>query len=231
MTMPLITRFAPSPTGELHMGHAYAATVAHHFAKQTGGKMILRIDDIDHTRCRDHFRMQIFDDLDWLGIDWHCSKEEPANPAMVPRQAHRRDAYMSALDRLKSLGLVYPCYLSRRELADIATAPHGGPPEQRAAEQAAAVQCLKKTRKMRDTNQYLNASEITRRQKAGQIPALRLRMAAALEKAHDITAGKAMVWFDRITGEHRATPEIFGDIVIARADIAVSYHQIGRAHV
>ena len=109
------TRFAPSPTGPLHCGHVYAARVAHHFAKHSGGKFTLRIDDIDHTRCRDQFTKGIFDDLNWLGLKWDGA---------VPFQTQRLSYYQAALKTLQMQNLVYPCFLSRKELADMLTAPH-----------------------------------------------------------------------------------------------------------
>jgi glutamyl-Q tRNA(Asp) synthetase len=115
---PFHTRFAPSPTGDLHSGHIYAAHIAHHFARQTGGKFTLRIDDIDHTRCRDEFTTGIYDDLNWLGLQWDGD---------VPLQSRRFAAYQAALQKLQTLDLVYPCFLSRKELADILSAPHAPP--------------------------------------------------------------------------------------------------------
>ena len=115
---PLHTRFAPSPTGPLHRGHIYAAQIAHHFAKYSGGKFTLRIDDIDHTRCRDQFTKGICNDLKWLGLQWDGS---------VPFQTKRLAAYRAALKTLQRLDLVYPCFLSRKELVNILSAPHGHP--------------------------------------------------------------------------------------------------------
>ena len=124
MDRPVITRFAPSPTGPLHLGHAYAATVAHDLASQSGGKMILRIDNIDHTRCRDIYTAQIFNDLDWLGLNWYGSAIDPQSGRNAPRQTQRMPAYQAALKTLQGKGLVYPCYLSRRELNELLSAPH-----------------------------------------------------------------------------------------------------------
>jgi len=221
MTVPLITRFAPSPTGALHLGHAYAACVAHHFAQNSGGKMILRIDDLDYTRCRAEFTNAIFADLDWLGLTWHNSAEMPANRTTLPRQSQRFDAYAAALDQLRALGLVYPCYLSRRERARLMSAPHDPP---NGSDGQAPAQATTHQQAMIDTDQFLDATEIARRQKAGQTPAWRLRMSAAVTTANKMSDGKPLTWFDRIMGRQSATPEMFGDAVIARADIAVSYH-------
>ena len=209
MTTPLYTRFAPSPTGALHLGHIYAALVADHFASQTGGAMILRIDDIDHTRCKLHFTTGIFDDLNWFGINWHCKTDIPANRRDVPRQSTRLADYRAALTKLQEMDLLYPCYLSRRELATIFSAPHNAPslpPEV-----------------IHNRESILDPAEIARRKQAGQSPAWRLRMQAAKTLA-TAKVGDNLGWFDHITGWQAATPEIFGDVVIARADIAVSYH-------
>ena len=191
---PFHTRFAPSPTGPLHRGHIYAAQVAHHFARHSGGKFTLRIDDIDHTRCRDQFTKGIYDDLNWLGLTW----DGPA-----PFQTKRLPAYQAALKTLQRLDLVYPCFLSRKELADILSAPHGQP--------APAS--------IRDTDKLLPHNEQQRRVARGTAAAWRLRM----DKAQQ-SAGAQLTWHDHLTGTHRITPEIFGDAVIARGDIGVSYH-------
>ena len=107
MSHPFVTRFAPSPTGALHLGHAYAARVAHDFAARSGGKMILRIDDIDHTRCRDEFIPPILRNLEWLGLNWHGGKpNDVTNSGItnqnVSRQSHRKAQYQAALNRAKT---------------------------------------------------------------------------------------------------------------------------------
>ena len=191
---PFNTRFAPSPTGPLHCGHVYAAQVAHHFAKQSGGKFTLRIDDIDHTRCRDQFIEGIFDDLNWLGLKWDGS---------VQFQTKRLPSYRAAFKTLQRLNLVYPCFLSRKELADMLTAPHG--------DHCPAI--------IRDTDKLLPHNERQRRASSGTSAAWRLRM----DMAQKSTAAN-LTWHDQLTGTHRITPEIFGDAVIARGDIGVSYH-------
>src|SRR5450755_745715 len=101
----IVTRFAPSPTGLLHMGHAFAAITAH----ALGERFLVRIEDIDTARCRDEFVAAIFEDLHWLGLNW----EEP-----VMRQSGRAQAYRAAIDRLDEMGLLYPCFCTRREIAD-----------------------------------------------------------------------------------------------------------------
>jgi len=192
---PLHTRFAPSPTGALHRGHIYAAAVAHHCARQSGGQFTLRIDDIDHTRCRTEFADAITDDLTWLGLDWD---------GPVKFQSQRSDAYQNALQRLQEMDLLYPCFLSRKELAEIMQAPHGTPAPQT----------------IRDTDRLLSSGEQQRRAASGMAAAWRLRMDQARHKA----GADHLTWHDQLSGTHKATPEIFGDSVIARGDIGVSYH-------
>ena len=112
--MAVVTRFAPSPTGPLHLGHAYAAILAHDLARAEGGHFMLRIEDIDQSRCRPVWEAQIYDDLRWLGLQW----EEP-----VLRQSDRLAVYQAALDRLWRAGLLYPCTCSRRDISEAASAP------------------------------------------------------------------------------------------------------------
>ncbi|MGF1501604.1 MAG: tRNA glutamyl-Q(34) synthetase GluQRS [Paracoccaceae bacterium] len=112
-----IERFAPSPTGRLHLGHAYSAILAHDAAAATGGRFLLRLEDLDEGRVREAYVAQIFDDLAWLGLDW-------ARPVL--RQSARRSAYREALDRLAAEGLIYPCGCSRRDILEASSAPQEG---------------------------------------------------------------------------------------------------------
>ena len=220
MDRPVITRFAPSPTGPLHLGHAYAAKVAHDLASQSGGKMILRIDDIDHTRCRDIYRAQIFNDLDWLGLNWFGSAIDPQSGRNAPRQTQRMPAYQAALKTLQGKGLVYPCYLSRRELNELLSAPHAPLASQIDITIPAATPALA----IANTDQLLSKKEQVRRHAAGHGAAWRLRMDAAIDMALNGDDGETLSWFDHLAGRQIANPAQFGDVVIARADIAVSYH-------
>ena len=220
MDRPVITRFAPSPTGLLHLGHAYAAKVAHDLARHSGGKMILRIDDIDHTRCRDIFTAQIFNDLDWLGLNWYGSAIDAQSGRNAPRQSQRMPAYLAALKTLQDQGLVYPCYLSRRELNELLSAPHAPPTLQIDRNIPAATPTLV----IANTDQLLSKKEQARRHAAGQGAAWRLRMDAAIDMAMRGNEGETLSWFDHRAGRQIANPAQFGDVVIARADIAVSYH-------
>jgi glutamyl-Q tRNA(Asp) synthetase len=112
----IVTRFAPSPTGRLHLGHAYSAVLGHARGSESGGKFLLRIEDLDQTRSRPEFVDGIYEDLRWLGLEW----DEP-----VFVQSQRTSAYAEALDRLRALGLVYACFCTRADIAQSLTAPHG----------------------------------------------------------------------------------------------------------
>src|SRR3970282_806080 len=112
----VVTRFAPSPTGYLHLGHAHSALVAERAARRAHGRFLLRVEDIDRTRCRPEFERGIIEDLIWLGIEWD---------GPVRRQSDHVDDYRAALARLDSMGLVYPCFCTRGDIAAAAAEPHG----------------------------------------------------------------------------------------------------------
>ena len=112
----IVTRFAPSPTGRLHLGHAYSALLGHERARTSGGRFLLRIEDFDQTRSRAEFVDGIYEDLRWLGLDWN-------EPVFV--QSQRTAAYQAALDRLREQGLAYACFCTRADIAQSLTAPHG----------------------------------------------------------------------------------------------------------
>lgn len=116
MTAKVVTRFAPSPTGRLHLGHAWSAILAHDFARARGGRFLLRIEDIDGTRSRAEHVETIIDDLRWLGLEWDGD---------VVFQSARLARYAAALDRLQAMGLLYRCYCTRAEIAEAMSAPHG----------------------------------------------------------------------------------------------------------
>lgn len=190
-----ITRFAPSPTGFLHLGHAYSALFAERVAREGGGHFILRIEDIDETRCRPQFMQAIFDDLRWLGLGWH----EP-----VRRQSEHRGFFARGVAQLANAGLLYPCTCTRKDIAASASAPHapGGP-------DGPLYPGTCRARTMDE------CEDLQRR----NIPfALRLNMERALGSA------PALRFTDRARGTQIATPEIYGDIVIARKEFPASYH-------
>jgi glutamyl-Q tRNA(Asp) synthetase len=112
----IVSRFAPSPSGRLHLGHAYSAVIGHQRAATSSGEFRLRIEDLDQTRCRPEFVDGIFEDLRWLGLDW-------SEPVLV--QSQRTAAYNQALDQLRSRGLAYACFCTRADIAQSLTAPHG----------------------------------------------------------------------------------------------------------
>ena len=187
------TRFAPSPTGLLHLGHAYSAL----HAAAYGDRFLLRVEDIDVTRCRPEFEAALLEDLAWLGLIW-----EPP----VRRQSEHLDDYRAALDRLEAMGLLYKCFHSRKELNAALSAPHHAP---MSGPDGPAVT---------DTDTLMDAEERARREVAGEAYALRLRMAEAIRQAGPLA------WTDRTHGDQAARPELFGDVVLARKDIATSYH-------
>jgi glutamyl-Q tRNA(Asp) synthetase len=116
----IVTRFAPSPTGRLHLGHAFSAVLGHGHALRSGGKFLLRIEDIDQTRSRAEFVDAIYEDLRWLGLDW-------TGPVLV--QSQRAEAYEDALERLRGRHLAYPCFCTRSDIAAALEAPHGLAPQ------------------------------------------------------------------------------------------------------
>lgn len=193
---PETTRFAPSPTGYLHLGHALAALVAWQAADSSGGQFLLRIEDIDRTRCRSEFEEALADDLRWLGLTW---------PEPVWRQSDHFADYAAALDRLRHLGVVYPCFCTRaeieREVAAMVNAPHG--PD---------------GLRYPGTCRALSESERHGRLASGASHAWRLDVA----RARALTG--PLEWTDRRFGRHEAHTDILGDVVLARKDIGTSYH-------
>ncbi len=195
--MPVpVTRFAPSPTGFLHLGHAHAARVARDFAKQSGGRFLLRFEDIDHTRVRPEYYAAIEEDLRWLGLGWD-------GPALC--QSDRGEAHASALGQLRQLGAAYPCFCTRREIeeevARITGAPHG--PE-------GAL--------YPGTCRALPDDERQSRLAAGAQPAWRLDAVRAAEITGPLS------FTDLRHGLLPADPALLGDVVLARKDIGTSYH-------
>jgi glutamyl-Q tRNA(Asp) synthetase len=205
MTAPAF-RFAPSPNGYLHLGHAYSAALNAAMAHRAGGRFLLRIEDIDAARCRPEYEAAIFEDLRWMGLAW----EEP-----VRRQSEHPAAYAEALARLAARGLIFPSFESRAEIARLVAERERSPPWPYDPDGAPLYPGTAKT-----------PAERARRIAAGEPYALRLDMAAAL----DATAGLAIAWTETSagpggeTGRIEADPRQWGDVVLGRKDVPTSYH-------
>jgi glutamyl-Q tRNA(Asp) synthetase len=192
----IVTRFAPSPTGYLHLGHAYSALDAWRTAREAGGKFLLRIEDIDRTRCKPEFTDAILEDLAWLGLDWDGE---------VRKQSEHFAEYEAALDTLDGMGVIYPCFCTRAAIAaEIARA--GGAPQ---GEEGPIY-----PRTCRD----LTIEERLRRIAAGEGFALRLDVARALARTGPLE------WEEEGEGIIAADPSLLGDVVLARKDTPTSYH-------
>lgn len=195
MTPVIVTRFAPSPTGLLHLGHAYSALTAYETARAARGRFLLRIEDIDRARSRPGFETAIAEDLAWLGIDW----ERP-----VRRQSEHLAEYGDVLEQLGAMDLLYPCFCTRREIETALTAPHGpeGPVYP-------------------GTCRTLSIAERARLLAEGRAFARRLDLAEALATVGPLTfveSGETRaVDTDRLRSE-------LGDVVLARKDVPASYH-------
>jgi glutamyl-Q tRNA(Asp) synthetase len=194
-----VTRFAPSPTGYLHLGHVRSALAGWHAARRDGGLFLLRLEDIDRTRCRDEYAAAILDDLAWLGLTWEGA---------VRRQSEHFDDYRQALDRLEAMAVLYPCFCTRREILDeiahAGEAPHGpfGPAYP-------------------GTCRGLTPGQRAERRRAGSDYALRLDLARALALTGPLE------WLEDGAGgaqRRRADPASLGDVVLARKEVPASYH-------
>ena len=189
-----VTRFAPSPTGYLHKGHAFSALRAFDAARAANGRFLLRIEDIDFTRCRPAFETAIYEDLTWLGIVW----ERP-----VLRQSEHLDDYLAALDRLRGAGLVYRSFKTRKQILDqMPSAPHGPLEGYRGA--------------------ALPDEEEAARLAAGEPFAWRLDLAAAERRVGALTFFEAGEGVQQ--GPISVDARSAGDIVLARKDVGVAYH-------
>jgi glutamyl-Q tRNA(Asp) synthetase len=193
--MSIITRFAPSPTGYLHLGHAFSALLAWQRAREAGGRFLLRLEDIDPSRCRPEFAAAIIEDLVWLGLDWDGD---------VRVQSQHLAEYRCALDSLEERGLLFPCFCSRADIQQSASAPHtpdGAP-------------------LYPGTCRALSQGERTARIAAGERYALRLDMAQAMASC----GTRSMTFSEEREGIIACHPEFFGDVVLARKDAPASYH-------
>ena len=192
-------RFAPSPNGALHLGHAFSALYSRRMAREFDGRLLLRIEDIDWARCKPEFTEQIFEDLAWLGLRW---------PELVRRQSEHLAAYTTALDRLERLRLVFPCFCTRKKLN---VAKSGNDPDG--------------AKLYPGTCKLLTARERMQLMTAGTPYALRLDMRKAM-----VAAGQGVTFFEHEegpageTGKVEITPDVWGDVIVARKDIGISYH-------
>jgi len=192
---PVITRFAPSPTGYLHLGHIRSALEGLRAAREAGGRFLLRIEDIDHTRCRPEYEAAIVEDLTWLGLDWD---------GPIRRQSEHFEDYRAALARLDAQGLLYPCFCTRREIqAEIARA--GGAPQGDLGMPYPGI-CRR-----------LGAAEREERRRSAPDYALRLDIAAALARTGPLYWCESEM---RISVD----PAALGDVVLARKEVPTSYH-------
>jgi glutamyl-Q tRNA(Asp) synthetase len=202
----IVTRFAPSPTGFLHLGHAYAALFAYDMAKHSGGRFLLRIEDIDRTRCRPSFEEAIKDDIGWLGIAF----EEP-----VRRQSEHFSDYAVALARLEEKRVLYPCFCTRKEItqefARAGIAPQAG-------------EFGPDGPLYPGTCRTLAPSVREKRISDGAAYALRLDVAKARAIAGPLVFEESGRGNGGETGMQTARPELLGDIVLARKELPASYH-------
>ncbi len=193
MVLPIITRFAPSPTGYLHLGHAYSALLN----AEAGDRFLLRLEDIDHIRCRAEFATAIYEDLAWLGLAWEA-------PVLV--QSQRLPLYQAALMQLRERGLLYRCFKSRKDIEDSMAAPHAAPGQA-------------------FTGSALPEAEEAALLEQGQPYAWRLSMAAAAQALGEgFGALQFQEMTPQGMVAHPAQPERFGDVVLGRKDSGTSYH-------
>jgi len=199
--MTFVTRFAPSPTGRLHKGHAFSALTAWRAAKEAGGRFVLRIEDIDPTRCRPEFEAGIYEDLAWLGLDW----ETP-----VRRQSDHLADYAAVVEALDRRGLLYRCFRTRKEILDaIGDAPHGPAEAARPGPHPAEEEA----RLLAEGRPFAWRLSLDRAREA--------LGGAAWDGLNFIEEGSGP---DGETGRVKARPETAGDVVLARKDAGTAYH-------
>jgi glutamyl-Q tRNA(Asp) synthetase len=197
---PPVFRFAPSPNGYMHLGHALSAFINADSAAKTGGRMLIRIEDIDASRCRPEYEAAIYEDLAWLGLTF----EQP-----VRRQSEHMADYKTALDKLDAMGLVYPSFESRAEIEKLVAAKDeagGWPRDPDGAPLYPGV------------GQSLSSNERKQRMMAGEPHALRLDMTAAMARVGDLS------WREGEESSILADPAAWGDVVLARKETPTSYH-------
>ncbi len=194
-----ILRFAPSPNGFLHLGHAYSALFCAHWAREMGGQWLLRIEDIDKGRSRGEFVEAIFADLSWLGLSW---------PMPVMMQSNRFDAYKKAAKELRAMDLLYPCFCSRNDIrlhSNGASDPDGAP-------------------LYTGTCRHLSAKEIAQRLASGEKAQYRLDTARAMARVGMLTFSVASPTPADRSQIRYARPQRWGDVVVQRKDTPTSYH-------
>ncbi len=201
-----VFRFAPSPNGYLHLGHAYSALLNFDLARRTGGEFLLRIEDIDEARCRAEFEQAIYQDLGWLGITWHL----PAR-----RQSEHLPEYLQAFEKLVALGLVYPSFESRAEIARLVAERERQAPWPRDPDGVPHYP---------GTAHALSQAERARLIRSGAPYALRLDMAAACQRVGELTWRELGEGPKGETGIVAANPAVWGDVILARKEIPTSYH-------
>ena len=204
---PPVFRFAPSPNGYLHLGHAYSALLNFDLARESGGRFLLRIEDIDATRCRAEFEAAIYEDLAWLGISW----ETP-----VRRQSEHFARYREAVEKLAGLGLIYPSFESRAEIARLVAQREACAPWPRDPDGAPLYPGAAKSLPP-DQRRQLIAQ--------GAPYALRLDMQAALARAKELSLARG--WRGSRRRERRRrprNPQAWGDVILARKETPTSYH-------
>jgi len=204
--MPPVFRFAPSPNGYLHLGHAYSALLNFDMARQTGGRFLLRIEDIDAARCKPEFERAIYQDLAWLGIAW----ETP-----VRRQSDHLAAYREALDHLTAQGLVYQSFESRAEIARLVAAREADGPWPRDPDGAPHYP---------GSARLLSSGERARLLESDTPYAIRLDMAAACARAGELGWTEHGEGPDGEAGTVAARPQAWGDVILARKETPTSYH-------
>jgi glutamyl-Q tRNA(Asp) synthetase len=222
------SRFAPSPTGRLHLGHAWSAVQAHDFARAAGGVFSLRIEDIDGTRSRPEHVEAILADLRWLGLDWD---------GPVTFQSQRLGLYEAALDRLRGMGLLYPCFCTRADIAASLSAPHGpegvypgtcrglaapdlSRPHSWRLDMARALQILPGTGR----GTMRSMVEGARSPHAESLVERGAPSTTAFGGGPPPRSGEDLWWHDAFAGWIRADPASHGDVVLARKDAPASYH-------
>jgi glutamyl-Q tRNA(Asp) synthetase len=203
---PPVFRFAPSPNGYLHLGHAYSALLNFDSARQTGGRFLLRIEDIDAIRCKPEFERAIYEDLAWLGIAW----EEP-----VRRQSHHLSDYRDAVEKLMAQGLVYPSFESRAEIARLVAQREANGPWPRDPDGAPLYPGAAKLLSPERRAELIDS---------GMPYALRLDMAAACARVGDLAWIEHGAGAEGETGATTARPEAWGDVILARKETPTSYH-------